>query len=651
MKKAFLRCIIRITHHCHARRLGGFWKKIPALLVLVFAGWLMPGVNLLGADDPLFVPDEVIVVFKPGIQEHEKDAVEDSRGDAKVKPLKGINGRLIKVSPRRGLGQAIQEYSADAKVLYAQPNYIYQAVETPAPTDYYFVLEWGLKNSGQLVNGSYGTSGADIEATLAWDRTKGDASIVVAVVDTGVDYTHQDLAANMWKNPGGICGGPAGTHGFNAILNTYDPKDDHGHGTHVAGTIGASGNNGLGIAGVNWLTSIMALKFLDSAGSGTTANAVSAIDFAVHAKDAGINVRVINASWGGGPFDAALRDEIELANSKNILFVAASGNSGVSTDSTPFYPANYGIDPLTPNVISVAATDKNDLLASFSNYGASTVHLGAPGAEIVSTYPGNIYAYMSGTSMAAPHVSGAAALILSAAPSLSAAQLKAAILEKVDLLPSLSGKTIKGGRLNVNRAMGGLSVAAPAAPARLVATAGLGQVALSWEASVGASSYAVKRATTSGGPYSTIANVLSTPYVDSSVTGGTKYYYVVTAVNAGGESGISNEESATATAPPSFVVKATPASASVRRGGTLAYTITLTPLEGFSGGVNLRVAGLPSRATSSLSPSTVSFPSTGTSTLTVTTDSKTPAGGKTLTITGTSGTMSRSTTVGLTVIR
>jgi hypothetical protein len=240
-----------------------------------------------------------------------------------------------------------------------------------------------------------------------------------------------------------------GTHGYNAITRSCNPQDDNFHGTHVSGTIGAVGNNGLGVVGVNWTSNIMGLKFLNAQGQGTTENAIVAIDFAVQAKIAGQNVRVLNNSWGGGGPSQALLDEINKADANDILFAAAAGNNGTNNDTMPFYPANYN----TPNMVAVAATDNKDQKASFSNYGATTVHLGAPGANVLSTRPANTYGYLSGTSMATPHVSGAAALVLAAKPTLTTAQLKSAILTNVDPIPSMNGRTITGGRLNVCKAI------------------------------------------------------------------------------------------------------------------------------------------------------------------------------------------------------
>jgi uncharacterized repeat protein (TIGR01451 family) len=346
-----------------------------------------------------------------------------------------------------GLASALQ---SNPNVVYVEPNYIWHLTDTPNDTSYSQL--WGLKNTGQTISGSPGTAGADISAEAAWSVTTGSASIVIGVIDTGVDYTHPDLAANIWNNPGGkgnvLCA--AGTHGFNAITRTCNPMDDHYHGTHVSGTIGAAGNNALGVTGVNWTTSIMGLKFLDSSGYGTTANAIAAIDFAVQAKLDGVNVRILSNSWGGGEFSKALLDEINKANENDILFVAAAGNSSSNTDTYPQYPSSYN----TANMISVAATDNRDALAYFSNYGLTSVHLGAPGLNVLSCYPGGSYTTLSGTSMAAPHVAGVAGLVLAKTPALTTAQVKSAILDNTDPISSLSGKTITGGRLNAAKAVG-----------------------------------------------------------------------------------------------------------------------------------------------------------------------------------------------------
>src|SRR5215510_5568930 len=342
-------------------------------------------------------------------------------------------------------------------VWYAEPNYVVRTQLTPNDTR--FGEMWGLNNTGQVVGGQTGIAGAHISAVSAWDVSTGSSSIVVGVIDTGVDYNHPDLAANIWSAPSAFTvtvGGqtincPAGSHGFNAINNTCNPLDDNNHGTHTSGTIGATGNNGSGVVGVNWNTRIMGLKFLSASGSGNTADAIECIDFAIQAKarfGAQANVRILSNSWGGGGFSQALLDAINRANSNNMLFVAAAGNNNSNNDTTAFFPANYD----APNVVSVAATDNRDAKSSFSNFGATTVDLGAPGTNILSTVRNGGFSVFSGTSMATPHVSGAAALVLSRC-TLTTAQLKSNLLNNVDPVSSLSGRTVTGGRLNVDKAI------------------------------------------------------------------------------------------------------------------------------------------------------------------------------------------------------
>ena len=293
-----------------------------------------------------------------------------------------------------------------------------------------------------------------INATGAWNLTTGSRSVVVGVIDTGIDYTHPDLAANMWRNPGEIAGNGIDDdrngfvddiYGYNFVNNNGNPMDDNSHGTHVSGTIAAVGNNSQGVAGVNWNTSLMALKFLDSNGSGYISDAIRAVNYATMMKSRyGVNVRVLNNSWGGGGYSASLDSAIQASNNAGILFVAAAGNSGTNNDTTAQYPANYS----SPNVISVAATDQNDQLASFSCYGATTVDLAAPGVSIYSTVPNNRYAVYSGTSMATPHVSGVAALAWAYKPNATVAEIRNALLQGVDHVSSLTGKVATGGRLN-----------------------------------------------------------------------------------------------------------------------------------------------------------------------------------------------------------
>jgi len=299
---------------------------------------------------------------------------------------------------------------------------------------------------------------ADIDAPEAWDVTTGNSNVVVAVIDTGVDYAHADLAANMWKNPNEIAGNNIDDdgngyiddiYGIDAVNGDGDPYDDNSHGTHIAGTIGAVGNNGIGVAGVNWNVKIMACKFLDANGSGFTSDAIECIEYILNHKTNGINVKVTNNSWGGGAYSQALYDAIQAMENEDILFIAAAGNNSVNADVTPHYPSSYNLN----NIISVAATNSNDALSGFSNYGVASVDLAAPGSNIYSTILGKAYAYKSGTSMATSHVTGAAALVWEQNLSANYSVIKNLIMNTVDPLPSLSGYTVSGGRLNVNNAV------------------------------------------------------------------------------------------------------------------------------------------------------------------------------------------------------
>jgi serine protease len=408
------------------------------------------------------VAGEVIVKF------HERvlpGSIDKAKKNSEVDSDKHVGGKGARLLHSRSKNTAtlIAELSTNPDVIYVEPNYIIRTVATT--NDPNFKEQWGLQNTGFTNGVGAGTANADIGAVSAWDISKGSKANVVAVVDTGIQATHPDLAANMWTataaftvNIGGqFIRCEAGTHGFDAIAKTCTPTDDYGHGTHVAGIIGAAGNNGTGGVGLNWTASIMDIKFIDSTGSGTISDALDAIEFAIQVRQAlgsAANVRVLNNSWGwNGDASLALQDQIIRAAESDMLFVAGAGNGGAdyasdNNDISPFYPASYDL----PSVVSVAATDNNDALGHFSNFGANSVDLGAPGVLIYSTVKEGSYDYWSGTSMATPHVAGAAALVLSRC-TLDTANLKASLLNNVDPVPSLAGITITGGRLNVNKAM------------------------------------------------------------------------------------------------------------------------------------------------------------------------------------------------------
>jgi subtilisin family serine protease len=374
--------------------------------------------------------------------------------------LGGTGARLI-ISRGKDTTTLISELSARPDVLYAEPDYV--AYGGATPNDSLFAQQqWGLRNTGQ----TGGTPGADVSAQGAWDISTDSRNQVVAILDSGIDYNHPDLAPNVWTAPapfsvtlGGVsfnC--PSGAHGFNTITNTCDPLDDHNHGSNVSGIIGAAGNNGQGVAGINWQTSLLGLKWLNNNNSGFISDAIDALEVAVQLKQQGLaNIHVLNNSWFAGNFSQSLLDEIKRAEATGMLFVAIAGNGtsndgfqlgGHDNESVLTYPSSFK----TTGMISVAATDSRDALAFFSNWGRTSVHLGAPGASIFSTLRNGTYGTFSGTSQAAPHVAGAAALLLSRCD-LTAAGLKGVLITTTDPDAALAGKTTSGGRLNIARAL------------------------------------------------------------------------------------------------------------------------------------------------------------------------------------------------------
>jgi subtilisin family serine protease len=369
----------------------------------------------------------------------------------------------VRIPPKVDGDRAIAGLRQLPSVEYVEPDYPLRiALETgdivPLPDDVLFGSQWALHNTGQLG----GTPDADIDAPEAWERAAALSPVVVAVIDTGVDPAHPDLVRRMWTNPDEIPGNGIDDdhngytddmHGINTITGAGDPMDDHGHGTHCAGIIAAEANNGVGIAGVGEDVRIMAVKFLDESGSGSTSDAIEAINYVITEKKKGSPVRVISASWGNLFYSRSLYKAIFTARSHDILFVAAAGNYGLLNDVWPFYPASYPQD----NIIAVAATDDTDRLAPFSSYGTRTVDLAAPGVSILSTVPGGDYAMYTGTSMAVPHVAGVAALLFGEQPDASFLQVKKRILSGVDPIPALGPKVASGGRLNALGALGPLA--------------------------------------------------------------------------------------------------------------------------------------------------------------------------------------------------
>ncbi len=408
-----------------------------------------------------YVPGQVIIKFKENSRIEAMAQMASENQMTHQQSIQGVGADLFSMSKEMDVVGVIAKLKGDPRVEYVEPNYYLWPTATP--NDTLFAQQWGLKNSGQEIRGTRGAAGADIEAPAAWDITQGSHDVIVAVIDTGVEIFHPDIASNRWYNTKELNGAgnlndwrPNGVDddgngyvddvvGWDFFYHVNNPRDlKSGHGTHVAGIAAAAGNNGQGVAGVAWRSRIMPLAVQDYASGGLPIAAI--VEALAYAQKMG--ARVVNMSLGAYGASQALQDAVNQTT--NPIICAAAGNDGTNNDTKPHYPSNY----TNANLIAVAATDQADKLASFSNFGASSVDVAAPGVNIVSTYiNGSGYAYLSGTSMASPMVAGIAALVFTQRAGLSAAQVVSLIKSSVEPIGSLASKVSTGGRVSALKAL------------------------------------------------------------------------------------------------------------------------------------------------------------------------------------------------------
>jgi thermitase len=542
------------------------YRLLPSLVGLVSASTTFAQALPLSEDSSPYAPGELLVQFKNDVTDQQ---IADSFRAGGLNLIRHLRTPAMEDHARIGLThvstaipvlQAVRVLNRLPGVEFAEPNWIYNhAAESNDP---YYVNGslWGMFGDDlPSPIGPAGTSDAyGAQAEKAWAAGfTGSKEIFVGIVDEGIQFSHPDLAANIWTNPGEIPGNGIDddgdgyiddVHGWNAINDNgtiYDPGYDD-HGTHVSGTVGGVGGNGIGVAGVNWNVTLISGKFLGRNGGGNNLDAVQAIDYMTALRTRkGLNIVALNNSWGGTAFSQALLDSISRAAQAGILFTAAAMNATNNNDVSPFYPASYstagsaGYD----SVIAVAALDSNGNLATFSNYGKNSVDLGAPGVGVYSTVPTDSYAFYKGTSMATPHVTGAIALYASTHPQASAPEVRNTLLTAaVTPTPSLQGKTVTGARLNLSSIITdgqGILPPIPTAPNGLTATALYAtRAVIAWtDQSANELGFAIERSS-DGLSFSTLDTVgaNTATYTDRSVQPNTSYYYRVRAYNPGGSS-------------------------------------------------------------------------------------------------------------------
>jgi len=604
------------------------------------------------------VEGELLVKFRPDVPGHEKAALHRRMGTERLSELPALRVERVRGARGQSTEALLRAYSRRPEVEYAEPNGIVHA--TLSPTDPLYPNLWGM---------------VTIDAPLAWDLQTGSPSIVIADIDSGVDYTHEDLAANMWTNPGEIAGNGIDddgngyvddVRGWDFANDDNDPMDDHGHGTHTSGTIAAVANNGLGVAGVMWEAKIMPLKFLGASGSGTFEDGAEAILYAVQ-----MGAPISSNSWGCSPspgcYSQVVEDAIAVADQAGMLFVVAAGNDGRDNETITSYPC----DSTQANVVCVAATDQSDLLADFSNWGVTEVDLGAPGVGVQSTVPavGNAccsdpsgYLYLNGTSMATPHVSGTAGLLLSEYGSLPPEQLKDLLLTSVDPVASLVGITVTEGRLNAGSALNtpftvGLtprsqSVVYGSSVDYTVSVRSLNgfsaPVTLTFSSPDPDITGSISPSTVTPPPLGTAQATLS---VDTTLALARGEHRL--AVSGSDGQGEDHQTSAFLVATgPDFEIAVDPASGAAAAGGSTDYDVVVSSLEGWSGSVSLSLVGDPAFS-GVFTPTPVSVPAYGStsSTLTLSVAPGTALGSYSVSVEGTDGVKVRSRTVGIDVTK
>lgn len=555
------------------------------VLILIVAG-IVGGDNVNTQNAPAggarFVPGELLIEFQPWASEATKATARQVVGAVLASRIRNAaEGQLERVRLISGIdvAAAIRLLRDSPAIRFAEPNWIYTHEAVSNDPGYTGGYLWGMYGDTTTPANQFGSQAGEAWAAGA----VGSSTVYVAVIDEGIDFNHPDLGANIWSNPfDPVDGADNDGNGFADDVHGWDFFQDNNsvydggpgnttvdaHGTHVSGTIGGVGGNGIGVVGVNWNVTILSAKFLGPSG-GSTADAVAALNYVTDLKQRhGLNIIATNNSWGGGGYSQALHDAILRAAKAGILFVAAAGNGnifgiGQNNDTIANYPSNYStlVGTTTESaasyegVIAVASLTNTGARSSFSNYGATTVDLGAPGSGVVSTTPSNTYSSFSGTSMATPHVTGAAALYKSMNPLATAADVRAAILQSASSTPtpSMAGITVTGGRLNIGTWFA--TVPPPAAPGGLGATAvSTSQINLAWTDNANnEDGFTVERCT--GASCTNFGQIASlgpnvTSYSNTGLAASTTYRYRVRAFNGGGSSAFSNIAAATTQAAP-----------------------------------------------------------------------------------------------------